>query len=80
MKLFKSLLFMFLISFSTHSQNKEETENWINQNINDFPVSYGDNPINVEEQIYLEDDIYIFIIIGNVMMIIIIVGVGVEFF
>ena len=47
-------IFLFFI-FNTFSQTKKETEDWINQNINTFPVSYGDNPINVVENIFLEN-------------------------
>lgn len=50
------LVFIFLFSiFNIFSQTRKETEDWINQNINIYPVSYGDNPINVVENIYLED-------------------------
>tara|TARA_R110001583_G_C5607231_1_gene404997 strand:+ start:66 stop:602 length:537 start_codon:yes stop_codon:yes gene_type:complete len=55
MKKLNIFLLSILISLSGFSQSKEETENWINQNINDFPVSYGDNSINVKEDIYLEN-------------------------
>ena len=38
------------------SQTKEETINWINDNINDYPVTYEDNPIDVVERITIEDE------------------------
>ena len=51
------LVIMFLMTFfSTFCQTKEETEKWINQNINNYPVSYGDNPINIVENIFIEKE------------------------
>lgn len=54
MKKLNILILLLLISFSSLSQSKKETEDWVNQNINDFPVSYGNNPIHVQENIFLE--------------------------
>ena len=48
-------LFILLTSASSICQSKTETEKWINENINDFPVSYGDNPIEVVENIFVEN-------------------------
>jgi len=51
------LVLIFLLPFfSTFSQTKKETEKWINQNINNYPVSYGDNPINVVENIFIDNE------------------------
>lgn len=55
MRTIKLILFAVLFSYSALGQSKEETEEWINQNINDFPVSYGDNPIDVKENIFIEN-------------------------
>ncbi|MBW4362745.1 hypothetical protein [Flavobacterium taihuense] len=48
------LIFLFIIC-SSFSQTKKETENWINKNINGYSVDYGNNPINIVENIYIEN-------------------------
>lgn len=48
-----SILFLSInISFS---QTKKETEDWINQNINEFPLYWANTSLNVIEKIYVEN-------------------------
>jgi hypothetical protein len=55
MKKSRIFLFLIFITVNVFGQTKKETEEWINQNINDYPVSYGNNPIDVVENIMIED-------------------------
>jgi hypothetical protein len=53
MKSIAAILFFFS-TYVLFSQSIKETEDWINNNINYYPVSYGDNPINVVERIEVD--------------------------
>ena len=49
-----TLILLLLIPTLLLSQTKKETEDWINNNINNYPVNYGDNPIEVVENIIID--------------------------
>lgn len=60
MKSINLIYFFLLASFISLAQTKKETEEWINNNINYYPVSYGNNPINVVEKIEVENGVLYF--------------------
>ena len=60
MKNWQKILILLFSSTIAMSQTKQETETWINNNINQFPVSYGDNPNDPENRIVIEDGILYF--------------------
>jgi hypothetical protein len=56
----KIILFLLINTTILFSQTKKNTEEWINNNINYYPVSYGNNPISISERIEIEDGILYF--------------------
>ena len=55
MKVSKLILILLFFVINVFGQTKKETEEWINRNINDYPVSYGKIEYNILEKIFVED-------------------------
>lgn len=61
MKKLTLILILLLQTIIIYSQTKKETEEWINDNINKFPVNYGIKGYNIVNEIHIENGtIYFF--------------------
>lgn len=51
----RTILFILISNAILFGQTKQETEDWINNNINSYPVDYGENSFEFFENITIED-------------------------